>query len=520
MKQIRFFLFCFLFSGSTCFGQAGVLDSTFGVNGISPLYFPLYGPESLVLDSQSKIVLCGSYAGMNQNYCLIRYEQNGSLDNTFGNNGMAYGVYGSTGQGAEEGHCVTIQNDGKILVCGNGAGYIEIARYKTDGHSDSTFGTNGKIDYLIPGSQESEAWSLLVQQDGKIVISGTATYPSVQRIAIARFNINGSIDPTFGNLGSTTTSLSQNYGWGVSIKQQTDSKFLVGGYSASSSFIYKFALVRYNADGSLDNTFGSGGKSEPFLNDTTHLYEYANQIALQPDGKIIMVGSTTNTTQIQFGLLRFNTDGSLDNTFGNGGLVTTDFMPFDNINEGRGVTLQPDGKILVAGQASLNNSNILNYGAIARYKTNGTIDSTFGVYGKILVDIDSSTGVWPIIMQPDGKIVVGGGCASQGLILLRYLSGLDDGVLDLSIANNPLLIYPNPIQSQATLQYMLTKDEQITIELFDMQGKLVQQFITNETRTKGKHEEVLHLNELLPSGSYILNISNGKNSQGVKVVKE
>ena len=519
MKQFRFLLFCFLLSGSFCFGQAGVLDSTFGVNGISPLCFPLSGPESLVLGSDGKIVLCGICDGMPQNYCLIRYKQGGRPDSSFGNNGMAYQVYGTTGQGAEEGLCVTIQNDGKILVCGNGAGYIEIARYKTDGHPDSTFGTNGKIDYLIPGSQESEGWSLIVQQDGKIVVSGTATYPSVQRIAIARFKSNGSIDPTFGNLGSTTTSLSQNHGWGVSIKQQTDGKFLVGGYSASSSFIYKFALIRYNADGTLDNTFGIGGKAEPFLNDTTHYYEYGRQIVIQPDGRIVMVGSTADATQLQFALLRFNTNGTLDNTFGNGGLVTADFMPYSNLNEGFEAAIQLDGKILIVGETYLANSNY-DYGVISRYNSNGIIDSGFGNLGKIIINIDSSTGMRSIVLQPDGKIIVGGYCLTFGLVLLRYLSGLDVGVLDLSVADIPILIYPNPLKSQATLQYRLTQDEQISIELYDIQGKLVQSFISNETRAPGKHEEVLKLNELLPAGNYIIGIGNGKNSQGVKVVKE
>ena len=157
---------------------------------------------------------------------------------------------------------------------------------------------------------------------------------------------------------------------------------------------------------------------------------------------------------------------------------------------------------------------------LARFNMDGSIDSTFGNSGIVKKDISGADDeLTAVAMQSDGKIVACG-VSAYGMEVVRYLSGLDVGVLDSSVKNNPVLIYPNPVQSQATLHYTLTKDEQISIELFDVHGKLVQQFITNETRTTCNHEEVLELNELLPSGTYIINITIGKNSQGVKVVKE
>ena len=141
--------------------------------------------------------------------------------------------------------------------------------------------------------------------------------------------------------------------------------------------------------------------------------------------------------------------------------------------------------------------------------------------GLVKTAIDTTEeSLYAIALQIDGKIVVGGETYNEGFVVLRYISGLNVGTLDFSVSDNPLLIYPNPIQSSATLKYILTQEENISIVLYDMQGKLVQTFFTNENRNEGEHEEVLHLNESLTSGTYILSISNGKNSQGVKVVKD
>ena len=174
--------------------------------------------------------------------------------------------------------------------------------------------------------------------------------------------------------------------------------------------------------------------------------------------------------------------------------------------------LQPDNKIITVGMLhyNFNDSTCM---AMARYNNNGSIDTTFGLNGRVVI-YDGGGALWSVALQSTGKII-----STTGYVY-RFLNDPDLGTVDLSVSDNPLLIYPNPIQSQASLQYTLTQEEKISIELFEMQGKLVQQFITNETRATGKHEEVLHLNELLPAGSYILSIGNGKNSQGVKIVKE
>ncbi len=512
MKLFILFLLVIHFCFSDCFGQAGILDSTFGINGTSLPYFPTHSPISIAIEDDGKILTCGYYSIITD--CgLTRYKQNGTPDSSFGSNGKALSI----GNLGNLGRSVVTQQDGKIVVC-SGNSDFEIARYLTNGSPDLLFGGGGKVTYSIPGTISSDAYSVLVQPDGKIVVSGTAVINNIQSIIlIARLNDNGTLDNTFGTNGVTTTLMGQSAASGISVARQNDGKLVVGGYSISQSYVFKFALVRYNTNGVLDNAFGNGGKVEPFLNDINHPYDFCNSIVLQNDGKILMAGATADT-QDQFAVLRINTDGSIDSSFGNNGIVKTDFFPYDNLNEASDVTIQQDGKIIVVGYAYLDNSTGYNNAAMARYNTNGTLDSSYGQNGKIVIAIDSITGFAAAAMQPDGKIVVAGVCETLGQLVWRFLSGLDIGVIDTSNPNNPILIYPNPIHSQATLQYTLSKDEQITIELFDIQGKVVQQFFTNETRTKGKHEEVLCFNEYLPAGNYILNISNGRFKQGVKIV--
>lgn len=279
------------------------------------------------------------------------------------------------------------------------------------------------------------------------------------------------------------------------------------------SFNTRYAISRYNSNGSLDNSFGIGGKLEPFVG-TIGQDGVINSVIIQPDNKILVSGYYWISPDLDsYALIfRLNPDGSFDNTFGTNGMVLEDF---DQINSSGNVfndiILQPDNKIIAVGYSHYNSNDEYDF-AMARYNSNGTIDTTFAVNGKY---VDSLYYVYPsaVAFQSDYKILTANGS------VFRFLNDTDLGTLDLSGADNPILIYPNPIHSQAILQYTLTIDEQISIVLYDLQGKLVQQFITNETRTTGKHEEVLNLNEFLPAGSYIINIGNGKNSQGVKVVK-
>lgn len=228
----------------------------------------------------------------------------------------------------------------------------------------------------------------------------------------------GVLDSTFSADGKQTTAIGSGSDFVYASAIQADGKIVLGGASVISGGNQGFALARYNTNGSLDNTFGTGGTV------VTNFYNYddqANAIVIQPDGKIIAAGyanpSSVNTLK-DFALVRYKTDGTLDSTFGTNGKVLTNFpVGYDDIIYA--VTLQSDGKIVVAG-----NSDEINFGydqiALARYKPNGSLDSTFGTNGLVTLPTGNGDKANAIAVQPDGKILVAGEYYNAELALIRF----------------------------------------------------------------------------------------------------
>lgn len=526
-KGRKFIIFIFIIiiitHSNNCLCQAGKIDSTFSDDGRATV-FTGGGATDVIIQPNGKIVIGGN--STDSYYALARFNSNGTLDSSFSSDGK---VKTHVGIGFNIGGELLLQPDGKILFAGDcetnsGGRDFGLARYNSNGTLDNSFNGSGIITTSFATSNNDDGGlCIALQSDGKIIQAGDR---STTAFAAIRFNTNGTIDNSFGNSGKILIPIGDFICECNSICIQSDGKILLGGYSRSTT-LWKsaFAIMRLNSNGSLDNTFGVGGKDTIFMStggNTNQNYEYnvGTTMLIQTDGKILLSGSSTRGSN-GFGtipIIKLNSNGSLDNSFGIGGKVQYAVPGLEQIRI-YSMTLQQDNKIVVVGFIGSIDSVSISF-LLARFNKDGSIDSTFGNNGIVLKDISGADDVLAgLAMQSDGKIVACG-VSAYGMEVVRYLSGLDVGVLDLSVSNNPVFIYPNPIQSQATLQYTLTKDEQISIELFDVLGKLVQQFIENETRTAGKHEEVLKLNELLPSGTYIINIGNGKNSQGVKIVKE
>ena len=278
----------------------------------------------------------------------------GSLDTGFGKSGI---VTTSIGSGDDAAHALGIQSDGKIVVAGNSSNSnsskndFALARYNTDGSLDTGFGTGGIITTSI-GSINDAASALGIQSDGKIVAAGSSYNGSKYDFALARYNANGTLDTGFGTGGIVTTSIGSNNDYANALIQ-SDGRIVVAGRSFnSSSNKYDFALVRYNANGTLDTTFGTGGiVTTPIGSD----WDYAYALGIQPsDGKIVAAGSSNSGSNYDFALVRYNTDGSLDTGFGTGGIVTTPIGSSDDYALALGI--QSDGRIVAAGY-SYNGSN-------------------------------------------------------------------------------------------------------------------------------------------------------------------
>jgi uncharacterized delta-60 repeat protein/CSLREA domain-containing protein len=394
---------------SRCLLSAGSLETGF------PITTDFAGGDDqafdVALQRDGRIVTVGTVTnGYNTDFGLARYNANGSLDSTFGNGGRvitnAYinsnGVPGSTNV-PDGANGVAIQADGKIVAVGHSWGNVAVVRYNANGSLDTTFGTQGIVvtDF---GSGEN-ATQVAVQADGKIVVAGIQainTFASHGDFLIVRYSADGRLDTSFGDGGRVITDFGRDETLN-GLALQPDGKIIVVGTSGDD-----IALARYNANGSLDGSFDGDGKL--VLDLGAGRSDYGRDLALQSDGKIIVVGhSFAGTTQRDLVVLRLNNNGSLDNTFGVGGVALLNFA--NRTVRGEGVTLQANGKIVVAGIYQDDSTPELdNDFLVVRVNTNGTLDSSFGSGGLVHTDfggrqLDEARAV---AVQADGKLVVVG----------------------------------------------------------------------------------------------------------------
>ncbi len=401
---------------------AGELDPSFGSGGRVISDLSPYADIALAVAIQPDNKILAAGFGNSDNgldFTLIRYNPDGSLDPGFGSGGK---VFTDSGHNSDEAHAIAIQQDGKIILAGLGNIIDDffLTRYNRDGSLDTSFGNGGKVFTDFFGNFDY-AKAVVIQPDGKIIAGGQAirTGLGVDVFALARYNPDGSLDTAFGNGGKVTTSFFGAEDQINALALQPDGKIVAAGIAIDSSNIpstTNFALARYNRDGSLDASFGTGGRV------TTHSFSYAQfctGVVIQPDGKIIAAGGAVKgPIGDDFALARYLPDGRLDPTFGSGGLVTTDFFQRDDYITG--IVLQHNGKIVAAGTADEGFTD--KSFAVARYNPDGSLDPSFGSSGKTTTDF---TGVddqgRAIALQPDGKIVVAGDTAFRSFALVRYI---------------------------------------------------------------------------------------------------
>jgi uncharacterized delta-60 repeat protein len=338
----------------------------------------------------------------------------GTLDVTFDTDGKVTADFSGN---FDIGYSIVVQADDKIIAIGGGNNGTNsdfaLIRYNSDGSPDTSFDSDGKVmtdfaaDPLSSGSDTATSGAIL--PDGRILAAGYTSDPTGYSFALARYNPDGSLDTTFDIDGKVITSFDSTYvisdddDLAASVVVQPDGKILAGGVKAGS--VSFFALARYNGDGSLDTAFGDGGK---VVTDFNGSGVEGGELVLQPDGKILLAGSSRrfNNLDFDFALARYNSDGSLDAVFRNGGKVTTDFGLSND--HGRSITLQPDGKILVAGGTDGEGQGFL-YFALARYNSDGSLDTTFDTDGKLVSEIaDDFVEGMAVAIQPSGRIIVGG----------------------------------------------------------------------------------------------------------------
>jgi uncharacterized delta-60 repeat protein len=414
---------------------AGQLDTTFGSGGVVLTSFPTLfkgargtGGDAYAVQIQSdgKIVAAGAGRG---DYALARYNTDGSLDSTFGKGGKVETEFGPNLVGNAT--ALAIQSDGKIIAVGNTAtptdpSAIGVARYNTNGTLDTTFGPNqnGLVTTDILGNDR--AFSVVVQPDGKILVAGSAyvTGSSTYSDVLVRYNSNGTLDTSFGQAGVLTAPTLPGASLGfsqvaletINVNGTPTTEIVVTGSTTPVGGV----VERFNLNGSLDTSFGSGGSV--FLGNLDPGFAGGWQ-TVQPDGKLLEAWRYQNAQGVKSpAIARLNIDGSLDTTFNPNG-PTPGVVVVTSVTGGQfgSVVVQPDGKIVAAGGVGISGGNEAML--LTCLNADGSLDTNFGTNGVVSYAPGGNGLARGVALQSDGKIVAagtGGGMGSN-FAVARFL---------------------------------------------------------------------------------------------------
>jgi len=509
------------------------------------------------------------------------------LDLGFGINGKVMTSFGSKPSILST---IALQPDGKILACGSYFTYtttpffvgneVALSRYNSDGSPDLDFGVQGRIIIPIGSNNDNEHNVVKVLDDGKILILANNTvrvseFVTTTEYALIKYHADGTSDTGFGNNGIVSVRYEGHLNWARSMIVQPDNKIVLVGHSEQISVndYGNFVAVRLHADGTKDSSFGVNGRVDYNVGAGSGDSEDASQsLVLQPDGKIVIAGGISTSLSGGAALMRLNTDGTPDLSFGNNGRAITIFGSYVSVT---GLLLLPDGHIIGSG-VNFYNGNSNEKIIVFKCDANGSPDVTFGSEGKVIIDggnedpvffslasilqddgkilvsgwgnkddhfdafviklnadgsIDANFGdngyLWTgfgldmisndLLLQPDGKLLVGGTAfdsENSEFALWRY----ENSNLNIpSFKESLFAVAPNPFRDFITIKNTSKQDQPQSAILSDLSGRIVTSMVFHQTTL---NENVrMPMPESLPKGVYILTISNNRSATAIKIVK-
>jgi uncharacterized delta-60 repeat protein len=509
----------------------GAMDPTFGndgvvITGLSPVNNS-DNFRTVLIQPDGKIVAMGTvymYVGGNPttNYSdigLVRYEADGSLDSTFGDEGIMIQNLASVAWKTDFLYDAALQSDGKIIATGSvdseSTLQSMVVRFLSDGTVDSAFGLNGLYTIDFSEIQPDRAISVALQSDNKIVAGINSSSPSED--AVVRLLHTGFIDSTFGIAGFVSV---ENV---LDVAIQDDDKVIVMGiYNSPQVPNAGFSVHRFEMGGEVDETFGNNGMKVIELEsvfDGEQPIVYAEVVKLQQDGKILVGGSVerqpSDTDETRLVLCRLNSNGDIDSLFANDGIFTVDIGTTDRVSS---LSIADNGKIYIIGT---NNNG--NFDVVCLHE-DGSIDLGFGEDGILSLGIGNPWAfAYSSAIDDFGRLLIGGHAMNNAgrynSTLVRVLTDLSIGVLEFK-ANTPnALVYPNPVGNMATLEFKLPVSEHIAIDLLDIQGRFVNNLLSQENLQEGIHRVPLDFSDT-PNGIYIVSISSSEVSVRIRVVKK
>ena len=420
----------------------GTLDTTFSGDGI----FLLHNSNSdnlyaVAIQTDGKIVAVGQSNSTSEAYA-IRLNTNGTLDTTFSGDG----IFEISSAGIAR--SVALQTDGKIVIGSRGlSGESIIIRLTTAGALDTTFDTDGIVS-LSP--DHFEPYGLAIQSNGRIVVAGTSSIFAGGDISTARLLTTGVLDPTFDTDGIAVTAVYPGDSQARSMMVQTDGKIVVGGGPGANGSETEAAIIRYNSNGSLDTSFDGDGIKLSNLSIGSG-DKYFNDLAAQPDGKILAMGDTTYSIASlfvveDFTIFRLNIDGSFDTSFDGNGIVRSQWC-----EQGSDLVLQTDGKIVAIGTQERSMIPSDSGVCTQRFDDDGSVDTSLnfvaadGMMKQTVLSSQEFSSVEAIAAWPNGKIYVAGWgeVPNQSYNTAKLIRLNANGTLDTSFIDEGIFEYTN-----------------------------------------------------------------------------
>jgi uncharacterized delta-60 repeat protein len=459
-----------------------------------------------------------SDAGSGQKIHIYRYLANGDLDTSLAQTGEMI----IPGPEVQSDHFdAKVQPDGKILVyyempLTNGDGALIVGRLNVDGSMDPGFGNGG---WAVDSSYyQGYPSSMVLQADGKMVMTGLTydTQTSDEGIFAIRLLSNGQLDTGYGNGGTTFVPLTDWVTRGGSSTLQPDGKLLISTEVDSlSPNEDHMAICRLDTDGSLDTGFGNNGVvwvAAGTFDDS------AEDLEVGPNGEIYMMGQLANSMPAYTTIVKYDANGMLDTGFGTGGYATFGLPNWGFY--GYEMDVQQDGKMVVTGEGPVDNQFNVPF-ALVRILTNGVQDISFGsINGYTYPAMTYGyNGGYAIDLQPDGNIVVAGTSSDpiiDAMTVARYLGG---PVTALEEVNAPVtaMLFPNPTAASTKLRFDLPDDTEVSISVWDIMGREVLKPMSKTNLAQGLNELSLDVNGL-DNGTYFVRITAGEAVESLRLV--
>jgi len=509
MKNTLHFILLGLLLPFAMFSQDGSLDMSFGNNGIAQETFAETTRfESVAIQADGKIVVAGS-RGLE--LLVARFLENGSLDLTFGENGFYYNDLGT----AATAYKVLVQSDGKIVAFGthreSGSKFALMAiRLLADGSEpDPDFGADGVYSNLVSGSSfaEDDILDAMLLSDGKIAIAGRSYSGQRDLSLVGRITADGQSDVGFGDNGITL--LDFNTFSRINGLVVTAAGDMIVAGTANSSDIF---IAAFESDGTLRADFGTDGVTT--FNEASGVNNGANDLILLPDGKFLVGGNAFDFGNVDndIALYRFLADGDLDTDFGNDGIVKVSRGGNEAIQS---LLLQPNGKILSGGGTGGFNPDF----ALSRFSVDGEQDVSFGDDGWSITSVapgSEADGITAIAQNSDGSIIAAGFTLDDetySYALAKFNSNLS-ATHDLASKGLTVSLYPTIIKdSEIQLNISAEKNSSLTLKIISVAGEIVELLDEKLLVSTGNQQVSYSLKHKLPHGAYYLQVTAADGQQ-------